>query len=80
MTLNVAENILLESILTLLGLGLGVDPQIPTWGGMLADGRNYLQTAWWVSVFPGLAIMLTVLGLNLLGDWLRDRLDPSEKA
>ncbi|QHI98366.1 ABC transporter permease subunit [Xylophilus rhododendri] len=74
MTLNVAENILLESSLTFLGLG--VDPQIPTWGGMLADGRTYLQTAWWVSVIPGLAIMLTVLGLNLLGDWLRDRLDP----
>jgi peptide/nickel transport system permease protein len=78
MTLNVAENILLESSLTFLGLG--VDPQIPSWGGMLADGRNYLQTAWWVSVFPGLAIMLTVLGLNLLGDWLRDRLDPLGKV
>jgi len=70
----VAENILLESSLTFLGLG--VDPQTPSWGGMLADGRTYLQTAWWVSVIPGLAIMLTVLGLNLLGDWLRDRLDP----
>jgi peptide/nickel transport system permease protein len=76
--LNVAENILLESSLTFLGLG--VDPQIPSWGGMLADGRNYLQTAWWVSVIPGLAIMLTVLGLNLLGDWLRDRLDPLGKV
>ncbi|RAP64703.1 peptide ABC transporter permease [Achromobacter sp. HZ01] len=74
MTLNVANNILLESSLTFLGLG--VDPMIPSWGGMLADGRTYMQTAWWVSVFPGLAIMLTVLGLNLLGDWLRDRLDP----
>ncbi|WP_262268147.1 ABC transporter permease [Microvirga yunnanensis] len=75
MTLNVANNILLESSLTFLGLG--VDPLIPSWGGMLADGRTYLQTAWWVSVFPGLAIMLTVLGLNLLGDWLRDLLDPT---
>jgi peptide/nickel transport system permease protein len=74
MTLNVANNILLESSLTFLGLG--VDPLIPSWGGMLADGRTYLQTAWWVSVFPGLAIMFTVLGLNLLGDWLRDLLDP----
>ncbi|WP_420593876.1 ABC transporter permease [Deinococcus sp.] len=73
-TLNVANNILLESGLTFLGLG--VDPQIPSWGGMLADGRTYLQTAWWVSVFPGVAITLTVLGFNLLGDWLRDRLDP----
>lgn len=74
MTLNVANNILLESSLTFLGLG--IDPITPSWGGMLADGRTYLQTAWWVSVFPGFAIMLTVLGLNLLGDWLRDRLDP----
>ena len=75
--LNVANNILLESSLTFLGLG--VDPLIPSWGGMLADGRTYMQTAWWVSVFPGVAIMLTVLGLNLLGDWLRDRLDPTGK-
>lgn len=78
MTLNVANNILLESSLTFLGLG--VDPMIPSWGGMLADGRTYMQTAWWISVFPGLAIMLTVLGLNLLGDWLRDRLDPTGKV
>ena len=77
MTLNVANNILLESSLTFLGLG--VDPLIPSWGGMLADGRTYMQTAWWVSVFPGIAIMLTVLGLNLLGDWLRDRIDPTGK-
>ncbi|MBY0412203.1 MAG: ABC transporter permease [Burkholderiaceae bacterium] len=77
MTLNVANNILLESSLTFLGLG--VDPLIPSWGGMLADGRTYMQTAWWISVFPGLAIMLTVLGLNLLGDWLRDRIDPTGK-
>ncbi|WP_394704539.1 ABC transporter permease [uncultured Cohaesibacter sp.] len=78
MTLNVANNILLESSLTFLGMG--VDPTIPTWGGMLAEGRSYLQTAWWVSVFPGLAIMLTVLGLNLLGDWMRDQLDPTGKT
>lgn len=73
-TLNVANNILLESGLTFLGLG--VDPQVPSWGGMLSDGRTYLQTAWWVSVFPGVAITITVLGFNLLGDWLRDHLDP----
>ncbi len=78
MTLNVANNILLESSLTFLGLG--VDPTIPSWGGMLADGRTYLQSAWWVSVFPGLAILLTVLGLNLLGDWLRDSLDPTGRT
>lgn len=77
-TLNVANNILLESSLTFLGLG--IDPLIPSWGGMLADGRTYLQTAWWVSVFPGLAIMLTVLGLNLLGDWFRDWTDPSTRS
>lgn len=78
MTLNVATNILLESSLTFLGLG--VDPLIPSWGGMLSDGRTYLQNAWWVSVFPGLAILLTVLGLNLLGDWLRDSLDPTGRT
>ena len=78
MTLNVANNILLESSLTFLGLG--VDPTIPSWGGMLADGRTYLQTAWWVSVFPGIAILMTVLGLNLLGDWLRDTLDPTGRT
>jgi peptide/nickel transport system permease protein len=77
MTLNIAHNILLESSLTFLGLG--VDPATPSWGGMLADGRNYLQTAWWVSVFPGLAIMSCVLGLNLLGDWLRDKTDPTSQ-
>ncbi|EUB99575.1 ABC-type transporter, integral membrane subunit [Rhizobium sp. CF080] len=78
MTLNVATNILLESSLTFLGLG--IDPTIPSWGGMLAEGRTYLQTAWWVSVFPGLAILLTVLGLNLFGDWLRDSLDPTGRT
>jgi peptide/nickel transport system permease protein len=78
MTLNVANNILLESSLTFLGLG--VDPLTPSWGGMLADGRTYIQTAWWVSLFPGLAILLTVLGLNLLGDWLRDTLDPTGRT
>ncbi|UIY32037.1 ABC transporter permease (plasmid) [Neorhizobium galegae] len=78
MTLNVATNILLGSSLTFLGLG--IDPTIPSWGGMLAEGRTYLQTAWWVSVFPGLAILLTVLGLNLLGDWLRDSLDPTGRT
>jgi peptide/nickel transport system permease protein len=78
MTLNVANNILLESSLTFLGLG--VDPTIPSWGGMLADGRTYLQTAWWISVVPGMAILLMVLGLNLIGDWLRDLLDPTGRT
>ncbi|MFO8059831.1 MAG: ABC transporter permease [Bacillota bacterium] len=73
-TLEVARVIISEASLTFLGLG--VDPRIPTWGGMLADGRQYLAGQWWIATFPGLAIMLTVLGINLLGDWLRDTLDP----
>ncbi|MBO8162827.1 MAG: ABC transporter permease [Brevibacillus sp.] len=77
-TLNVAVNILLEASLTFIGMG--VDPSIPAWGGMLADGRNYIETAWWVATFPGIAIMITVLGFNLLGDWLRDELDPNLRA
>lgn len=72
-TIGIANNILLEAGLTFLGLG--VDPSIPSWGGMLADGRNYIERAWWVSTFPGLAITITVLGFNLLGDSLRDGLD-----
>ena len=76
--LNVANNILLESGLTFLGLG--VDPTIPSWGGMLADGRSYIESAWWVSTYPGLAIAFTVLGFNLLGDWLRDRFDPQAQG
>lgn len=77
-TLQVGTNILLEAGLTFLGLG--VDPSIPSWGGMLADGRNYVTNAWWVATFPGVAIMLTVLGVNLLGDWLRDELDPQMRV
>ena len=73
-TLRVANMIIAESSLTFLGLG--VQAGIPTWGSMLADGREYLTSAWWVATFPGLAIMFTVLGINLLGDWLRDILDP----
>jgi peptide/nickel transport system permease protein len=73
-TLSIANNILLEASLTFLGLG--ADPAVPSWGGMLAESRNYIQTAWWDSTFPGLAIMLTVMGFNLVGDWLRDRLSP----
>lgn len=61
-------------------LGLGVQPPTPTWGGMLADGRVYLSTAWWLATFPGLAILITVLGINLFGDGLRDTLDPRLKV
>ncbi len=57
-------------------LGLGVRPGAPSWGAMLADGRQYLATAWWVATFPGLGITVTVLAINLVGDWLRDQLDP----
>ena len=73
-TLEVARVILMESALSFLGLG--VPPPTPTWGRMLAEGRDYLTTAGWIAVFPGLAIMVTVLGINFLGDGLRDLLDP----
>ncbi|MBI4637747.1 MAG: ABC transporter permease [Candidatus Rokubacteria bacterium] len=73
-TLDMARVIVIESALSFLGLG--VQPPTPTWGGMLADGRVYISTAWWLATFPGLAILLTVLGINLFGDGLRDTLDP----
>ena len=73
-TLQVGYVILLESALSFLGAGL--PRPLPAWGLMVADGRELIVTAWWVSMFPGLAIMLTVLSLNLLGDWLRDHYDP----
>ncbi len=73
-TLEVARVILMESALSFLGLG--VPPPTPTWGRMLAEGRDYLSMAGWISIFPGLAIMVTVLGINFLGDGLRDLLDP----
>lgn len=73
-TFEVARMIISEASLSFLGLG--VEPRIPSWGSMLADGRQYLATAWWIATFPGLGIMLTVLAINLVGDWLRDILDP----
>jgi peptide/nickel transport system permease protein len=73
-TFGVAQMILLESSLSFLGLG--VQPPTPSWGGMLNDGRAYITVAWWLTTFPGAAIMLTVLGINFMGDWLRDLLDP----
>jgi peptide/nickel transport system permease protein len=76
-TLDVATTILAESSLSYLGLG--VQPPDVTWGLMIADGREYLSSAWWLAVFPGLAIMFTVLGVIFLGDWLRDVLDPKLK-
>ena len=76
-TLDMARVIVIESALSFLGLG--VQPPAPTWGGMLADGRVYISTAWWLATFPGLAILVTVLGINLFGDGLRDTLDPRLK-
>jgi len=73
-TLDVGKMIIFEAAMSFLGLG--VRPPTPTWGGMLADGRVYLTFAWWIATFPGIAIAITVLGGNLLGDWLRDELDP----
>lgn len=73
-TIQLAQAVLLESVLSFLGVG--IQPPTPTWGGMLSDGRSYLDTAWWVAVFPGLAITMLVLGANLLGDAMRDALDP----
>ncbi|MFI5266104.1 MAG: ABC transporter permease [Chloroflexota bacterium] len=76
-TFSMATAIIAEASLSFLGLG--VPPTIPTWGTMLADGRNYISTAPWLCIFPGLAIFLVVLGMNLLGDGLRDVLDPRAK-
>jgi len=73
-TLDMARVIVIESALSFLGLG--VQPPTPTWGGMLADGRVYITTSWWLATFPGVAILVTVLGINLFGDGLRDTLDP----
>lgn len=73
-TLRVGSLILAEA--TLSFLGAGIPPPTPAWGVMVADGREYLASSWWIAFFPGLAIFLLVLSSNFLGDWLRDRLDP----
>lgn len=73
-TLQLGVTILAEASLSFLGLG--VPPPTPAWGSMVAEGRDYIGSAWWLSVFPGLAIMLVVLSCNFIGDWLRVRLDP----
>ena len=73
-TLQLGNVIILESILSFLGVG--VPPPDPAWGSMLADGRDFISSAWWLCVWPGLAIVLVVLSCNLLGDYLRVRLDP----
>ncbi len=73
-TFTFASVILQEAALSFLGLG--VDIRIPTWGSILSDGRSYLQTAWWIATLPGIALLITALGANLFGDWLRDYFDP----
>ena len=73
-TLGIAGAILAAAALSFIGLG--AQPPTPEWGAMLTVGRQFMRQAWWVTAFPGLAIMITVLGINLLGDGLRDALDP----
>lgn len=73
-TLQIGSAILIEASLTFLGVGL--QPPATAWGLMISEGRAYLATAWWIPTFAGLAILVTVLGANLLGDWLRDKFDP----
>lgn len=74
-TLQLGAAVGLEAALTFLGLG--IQPPSAAWGLMISEGRGYMDTAWWVPTFPGIAIVMTVLGANLLGDWLRDRVDPA---
>ncbi|MCB0080679.1 MAG: ABC transporter permease, partial [Caldilineaceae bacterium] len=74
-TFGMTSIILLESSLSFLGLG--VQPPTPAWGAMLGDGRDYLSTAWWIGIIPGVAIMLLTMSISLIGDWLRDLLDPT---
>ncbi len=77
-SLMVGNLILFESSLSFLGLGVPLTT--PTWGRMVFDGIEYVATAWWIPLFPGVAVMLTVLATNLVGDWLRDALDPRQRA
>jgi peptide/nickel transport system permease protein len=77
-TLELAGVIILESALSFLGVG--VRPPRVSWGAMLADGREYLTVAWWMATLPGAAMTITILGVNTLGDWIRDLLDPRARA
>ncbi|MBW2063034.1 MAG: ABC transporter permease [Deltaproteobacteria bacterium] len=76
-TLQLGQVIIAMAALSFLGLG--VQPPSATWGLMLSEGRKYITYAWWLATFPGIAILLTVLGFNLMGDWLRDTFDPKQK-
>ena len=73
-TLSVGGVILSESVLSFLGVG--IPPPTPAWGLMVSEGRSYLTSSWWISIFPGIAIFFTVIAFNFLGDWIRDTLDP----
>jgi peptide/nickel transport system permease protein len=73
-SIQLAQFILAEASLSFLGLG--ILPPTPSWGGMVNEGREFVWKAWWIQTFPGIAIVLTVTGIGLMGDWLRDRLDP----
>jgi peptide/nickel transport system permease protein len=75
---QVGVTILAEASLSFLGLGVK-SPEV-TWGLMLSDGRQYINSAWWMTTFPGIAITITVLGVVFLGDWLRDFLDPNVRG
>jgi peptide/nickel transport system permease protein len=76
-TLLVANMIIFEASLSFLGLG--VPSNVPTWGRIVSDGREYVASEWWIALFPGMAILITVMGINLLGDWLREELDPRRR-
>ena len=78
LTRQVGWVIIVEASLSFVGAG--IPPPTPAWGSMLADGREYVSTAWWVTTAPGIAIMLVVLAFNLSGDWLRERLDPKQRS
>lgn len=76
-TLQMARMILMEASLSFLGMGANIS--VPTWGNMISEGRNYITSAWWLCTVPGLIIVVVIIGINLLGDWLRDFLDPKLK-
>jgi peptide/nickel transport system permease protein len=73
--LQVAQVVITESVLSFLGMG--VQPPTPTWGSAIGEGREYINVAWWIITFPGIALMMTVMGVGFLADWLRDILDPT---
>lgn len=76
-TLNITGIILLESSLSFLGIG--IQPPRPSWGSMIGEGREYLNSAWWIAVMPGIVMVIVTTSINLVGDWLRDILDPTLK-